>query len=198
MPVARSSKPSGEKNIIIQQVEFEDEQRAVRRCPAHPARPTTRGQNVTLRERLQAAVKDAMRAKERHKVTTLRLILAAVKDRDIVRRTEADERDDDVIITEIMARMIKQRHDSVTAYEEGGRLELAEKEREEIAVIESFLPRQLDDSEIEAACRKVVADLDATTLKDIGRCMAKLKEDYAGQMDFGKASKIIKDILSNG
>lgn len=138
-----------------------------------------------------------MRAKERRKVTTLRLILAAVKDRDIVRRTESDERDDDVIIMEIMQRMIKQRHDSITAYEEGGRLELAENEREEIRVIENFLPRQLDDSEIEAACHQVVLDLGATTLKDIGRCMAKLKEDYAGRMDFSKASRIIKDILSS-
>lgn len=137
-----------------------------------------------------------MRAKERRKVTTLRLILAAVKDRDIVRRTEADERDDDVIVTEIMARMIKQRHDSIKAYEEGGRLELAENEREEIEVIESFLPRQLNDSEIEAACHQVIKDLDATTLKDIGRCMAKLKEEYAGRMDFSKASKTIKDLLS--
>ncbi len=152
---------------------------------------------MTLRERLNAAVKDAMRAKERRKVTTLRLILAAVKDRDIVRRTESDERDDDVIIMEIMQRMIKQRHDSITAYEEGGRLELAENEREEIRVIENFLPRQLDDSEIEAACHQVVLDLGATTLKDIGRCMAKLKEDYAGRMDFSKASRIIKDILSS-
>lgn len=138
-----------------------------------------------------------MRAKEMRKVTTLRLILAAVKDRDIVRRTEADERDDDVIITEIMARMIKQRQDSITAYEEGGRLELAEKEREEIVVIESFLPRQLDESEIKAACEAVVAELDAQTLKDIGRCMAALKEQYAGRMDFSLASKTIKDILSD-
>ncbi|GEQ99521.1 aspartyl-tRNA amidotransferase subunit B [Iodidimonas muriae] len=151
---------------------------------------------MTLREKLNAAVKDAMRAREPRKVSTLRLILASVKDRDIVRRTEADERDDDVIISEIMTRMIKQRQDSITAYEEGGRLELAEKEREEIAVIEGFLPRQLGDDEILAACKAVVEELEATSLKDIGRCMAVLKERYAGKMDFSKASKQIKALLS--
>ncbi|GEQ97190.1 aspartyl-tRNA amidotransferase subunit B [Iodidimonas gelatinilytica] len=151
---------------------------------------------MTLREKLNAAVKDAMRAREPRKVSTLRLILASVKDRDIVRRTEADERDDDVIISEIMTRMIKQRQDSITAYEEGGRLELAEKEREEIAVIEGFLPRQLGDGEILAACKAVVEELEATSLKDIGRCMAVLKERYAGKMDFSKASKQIKALLS--
>ena len=151
---------------------------------------------MTLREKLNAAVKDAMRAREQRKVSTLRLILAAVKDRDIVRRTESDERDDDLIISEIMARMIKQRHDSIKAYEEGGRLELAEKEREEIDIISAFLPRQLGDEEIETACQTVVDELEATALKDIGRCMALLKERHAGQMDFAKASQTVKAILS--
>ncbi|GAK33722.1 aspartyl-tRNA amidotransferase subunit B [Iodidimonas nitroreducens] len=151
---------------------------------------------MTLREKLNAAVKDAMRAKEQRKLSTLRLILAAVKDRDIVRRTESDERDDDLIISEIMARMIKQRHDSIKAYEEGGRLELAEKEREEIDIISAFLPRQLGDEEIETACQAVVDELEATALKDIGRCMAVLKERHVGQMDFAKASQKVKAILS--
>lgn len=151
---------------------------------------------MSLREKLSAALKDAMRAKEARKVSTLRLILAAIKDRDIARRTDADEREDDIIISEILAKMIKQRHDSVTAYEEGGRLELADKEREEIAIIESFLPRQLDDQEIRTLCSGVIGEIGASSLKDIGRAMAVLKERYAGRMDFSKASKEIKDQLS--
>ncbi|GAB4126991.1 MAG: GatB/YqeY domain-containing protein [Rhodothalassiaceae bacterium] len=152
---------------------------------------------MSLRDDLNAALKDAMRAKETRKISTLRLILAAIKDRDIARRTESDERDDDVITSEILQKMIKQRQDSIVAYEEGGRLELADKEREEVAIIESFLPRQLDDDEIAKAVEDAITELGAASLKDIGRTMALLKERFAGRMDFSKASKAVKDRLSS-
>ncbi|GAB4571275.1 MAG: GatB/YqeY domain-containing protein [Rhodothalassiaceae bacterium] len=152
---------------------------------------------MSLRDDLNAALKDAMRAKETRKISTLRLILAAIKDRDIARRTESDERDDDVITSEILQKMIKQRQDSIVAYEEGGRLELADKEREEVAIIEGFLPRQLDDHEIAKAVEDAITELGAASLKDIGRTMALLKERFAGRMDFSKASKAVKDRLSS-
>ncbi|RMF13522.1 MAG: GatB/YqeY domain-containing protein [Alphaproteobacteria bacterium] len=150
---------------------------------------------MSLREQLQNALKEAMRDKNRRKVATLRLVLAAIKDRDIARRTEADERDDDVIIREILARMIKQRQDSIAAYEEGGRLELAEQERNEIDIIRSFLPRQLSDEEIRKAVETAIGEVEAKSLKDIGRVMAWLKEHHAGRMDFSKASRVVKELL---
>ncbi|WP_262689975.1 GatB/YqeY domain-containing protein [Kordiimonas aestuarii] len=150
-----------------------------------------------LRDELNQAMKAAMRAKEARKLSTIRLVLAAIKEKDIELRTaNADERDDDAMITDILSKMVKQRNDSIKAYEEGGRCELAEREREEIATIQEFLPKQLSDAEITSACREVVAEIGAEGLKDIGRCMAVLKERYAGQMDFAKASGMIKKLLS--
>ena len=138
-----------------------------------------------------------MRAKEARKVTTLRLILAAIKDRDIAARTEdKSEADDDVVIQQILGKMIKQRRDSIVAYEEGGRAELAEQEREEIGIIEKFLPEQMSDEEIAVACKETVSETGAQGLKDIGRVMGALKAKYAGQMDFSKASATVKEILS--
>jgi uncharacterized protein YqeY len=150
-----------------------------------------------LRDKLNQEMKAAMRAKEARKLSTIRLILAAIKEKDIELRTaNADERDDDAVITDILSKMVKQRNDSIKAYEEAGRCELAEREREEIVTIQDFLPKQLTDAEVEAACREVVAEIGAAGLKDIGRCMAVLKERYAGQMDFAKASGAIKKLLS--
>ncbi len=150
-----------------------------------------------LRDRLKDSLKEAMRAKDMTRVATLRLVLAAEKDRDIAARADGTaEAEDDAAIAEILTKMIKQRRDSIRAYEEGGRCELAEREREEIAVIESFLPKQLDESEIRAACQEAVAEAQAESLKDIGRCMGLLKDRYAGQMDFAKASQQVKSLLS--
>ena len=150
-----------------------------------------------LRDELNQSMKAAMRAKETRKLSTVRLILAAIKEKDIeLRTTDGGDRDDDAMITDILSKMVKQRRDSIKAYEEGGRCELAEQERVEIGIIEEFLPKQLSDAEIKAACEAVVADLGAVGLKDIGRCMAALKEKYAGQMDFAKASVTIKGMLS--
>lgn len=150
-----------------------------------------------LRDALNDALKDAMRAKDSCKVSTVRLILAAIKERDIADRSkDIEDRDDGAVITEILAKMVKQRRESIKAYEEAGRCELAEQERAEIDIIESFLPRQMDESQIKAACATIVAELHAEGLKDIGRCMGALKGRYAGQMDFAKASATVKGLLS--
>lgn len=150
-----------------------------------------------LRDELNQSMKAAMRAKESRKLSTVRLILAAVKEKDIELRTgDNADRDDNAIITDILSKMVKQRRDSIKAYEEAGRCELAEREREEIAIIEEFLPKQMSDAEIKAACEAVVKELGAEGLKDIGRCMGALKAKYAGQMDFAKASVTIKGMLS--
>lgn len=150
-----------------------------------------------LRERLSESLKDSMRAREAHKVSTLRLILAAIKDRDIAARTEdASEDDDDAVILKILSKMIKQRRDSIQAYEEAGRCELAERESDEIKIIEEFLPKQLSSEEIVVACTAAIADEGADSLKDIGRVMGVLKAQYTGQMDFSQASAKVKELLS--
>lgn len=150
-----------------------------------------------LRDKIKESLKNAMRAKEKCRLSTLRLILAAVQDRDIALRTEdTSDQDDDKLILEILAKMVKQRHDSIKAYEEGGRLELAEQERQEIGIIGEFLPEQLGDAEIAKACQEAVAETGAKSLKDMGKVMGILKSKFAGVMDFAKASHTIKDLLS--
>ncbi|MEE8371777.1 MAG: GatB/YqeY domain-containing protein [Sphingomonadales bacterium] len=150
-----------------------------------------------LRERLKEALKDAMREQQARKRGTIRLILAAVKDRDIAARVEdRDDRDDDAIITDILSKMIKQRRESIKAYEEGGRCELAEQEGEEISIIEDFLPRQLSDDEVAAAVSSAVEEAGAGSLKDMGRVMGALKAKYSGRMDFGRASALVKQKLT--
>ncbi len=150
-----------------------------------------------LRDDLTAAMKDAMRAKDKRKLSTVRLILAAIKESDIAARgTDNADIDDDAKVIDILSKMVKQRRDSIKAYEEAGRCELAEQEKDEITIIQEFLPKQMDEDEIKAACDAVVAELGATGLKDIGRCMGALKAKYAGQMDFAKASVTIKGMLS--
>lgn len=150
-----------------------------------------------LRERLQDALKSAIKAKDVRKRSTLRLILAAIKDREISERT-ADGKDhvsDDDILG-ILAKMVRQREDSLKIYEEAGRLELAEQEREEIVIVESFLPKQMSEEEVQKACDNLVAEIGASGLKDMGKMMGALKKRYAGQMDFGKANKKVKELLS--
>ena len=150
-----------------------------------------------LREKIKDALKDAMKAKEGRRVATLRLIMAAVKDRDIAMRTEdATEQDDDAVILGILGKMVKQRGDSIQAYEEAGRLELAEQERQEIEIISDFLPKQMSDEEIEDAAKKAVSETGAESLKDMGKVMGLLKSRHAGAMDFAKASQAIKDLLA--
>jgi len=131
------------------------------------------------------------------RVTTLRLINAAIKDRDIAARSEdrCDGVTDEEILT-ILTKMVKQREDSSEAFEKGGRPELAEQERAEIAVIRDFMPRQLGDAEIEQAVHEVIEELGAAGLKDMGRSMAALKERYSGAMDFGRAGAVMKKALA--
>ncbi len=148
---------------------------------------------MDIRSRINAAVKDAMRAKEADRLSTLRLINAAIKDRDIAARGEGqgDFVSDDAILG-ILGKMVKQRQESARAYAEGARPELAEKELAEIRVIEEFLPRQLSEAEAEAAVVAAIAEVGATSIRDMGKVMAALKGRYTGQMDFGKAGPLVK------
>ena len=150
-----------------------------------------------LRDSFTDALKAAMKARDHLTVSTVRLIIAKLKEQDIDARGKG--KSDGIADTEIqqmLLGMIKQRRDSITLYEQGKRPELAEKERGEIAIIERFLPKQLDDAELEAAAKAVIASTGAAGMKDMGRTMAALKERYAGQMDAAKASQVVKRLLS--
>jgi len=151
---------------------------------------------MDLRERLDKALKQAMRDRDTGRLATLRLINAAIKDQEIAGRG-ADGAGDvgDAEIRSILAKMTKQRKESVRAYEEGGRLDLAEGERAEMKVIEEFLPRQLSDEEVAAAIDKAIGDVGASSIRDMGKSMGKLKQRHAGQMDFGAVGPMVKDRL---
>lgn len=150
-----------------------------------------------LRAKMNEALKEAMRAKDQRAISTLRLILAALKDRDIAARSKnQDGQIGDDEILQMLQSMVKQREDSIAMYEQGGRLELAQQEQEEIDVIARFLPKQLDDDEILEAVDATIADLGASSLKEMGKVMAELRANYAGRMDFGKASGMVKQKLS--
>ncbi|MFP6729255.1 MAG: GatB/YqeY domain-containing protein [Alphaproteobacteria bacterium] len=149
-----------------------------------------------LRERLREELKLATLARDQHKLSTLRLILAALKDRDIAARGNGQTdgvSDDDIL--QLLTKMVKQRRESIRLYEQGGRIDLAGREAEEIAIIETFLPSQLTDDETAAAITEVIADVGAKGLKDMGPTMAALKERYAGRMDFSKVGLLVKERL---
>ena len=152
---------------------------------------------MELRERISADTKEAMKARQTARLSTLRLISAAIKDREIAARTDGGDQDglSEADLTAILSKMVKQRQESAKAYEEGGRLELAERELDEIALIQSYLPRQLDDAETHAAIDKAISDLGAESIRDMGRVMAELRTHYAGQMDFGAVGPVIKERL---
>ena len=150
-----------------------------------------------LRERVSDALKISQKAKEARKVSTLRLILAALKDRDIAARGEGNENgvpDEDIIA--MLGTMVRQRHEAIVLYERGERPELAQQEREEIDIIQEFLPIQLDEGEISEAVKEAIVRLDANGLKDMGPIMAELRGLFAGRMDFGRASQMVKEQLS--
>ncbi len=150
-----------------------------------------------LREQFNEQIKEAMKAKDTKRLSTLRMVTAALKDRDIAARTETSREllgDDEIL--QLLAKMIKQREESATAYDAGKRPELAAGEREEIDIIRAFMPKQMSPEETKAAAQAVVAETGATAMKDMGKVMAVMKERYAGQMDFAKASAVVKDILS--
>jgi uncharacterized protein YqeY len=150
-----------------------------------------------LRDQLNNAVKEAMKARDQKRLATLRLIQANIKDKDIAGRTEESREgiSDDEILA-LFGKLIKSREDSIALYEKGGRAELAEAEKAEIAILREFMPRQLDETETKAAIAAVVAETGAASLKDMGKVMAALKERYTGTMDFGKAGALIKAQLS--
>jgi uncharacterized protein YqeY len=151
---------------------------------------------MDLRERIGAGLKTAMRDKDAARLSTLRLINAAIKDQDIALRGEGrPDGVDEAGVLAILGKMVKQRQESARAYEEGGRLELAEKERAEIGVIEEYLPRQLSEEEVEAAVTRAIAETGAEGLRDMGRVMAALKARYTGQMDFGAVGPMVKGRL---
>lgn len=152
-----------------------------------------------LRNRLSEALKEAMKAKDPRRVSTLRLILAAIKDRDIQARTDglsAVVPDEEILA--VLQKMIKQRRESIEHYEAGGRMELAQQEQDEIDIIQGYLPKQLNEAETEAAAREAIAAVGAAGIKDMGRVMACLKERHAGELDFGKAGPMVKRLLTGG
>ena len=149
-----------------------------------------------LRDDLNLALKSAMKAKETRSTTTLRLIMAAIKDRDIAAREKSNfDGIDDQEILALLQKMVKQRRESIDIYEKAGRTDSAQQEREEIEVIERFLPRAMSEEEIAEAVAKVIEETEASSVKDMGKVMAQLRSLYTGQMDFGKASGLIKERL---
>lgn len=148
-----------------------------------------------MRERINAALKGAVEAGDKRRSATLRLICTAISDRAGAAREQGRDGIASEEILDILRRMIRQRVETVTEYEEAGKLDLAQQESEEIAIIEEFLPKQFDDSEIEQACQAVVNALGAHGLRDMGRTMSALKERYPNQMDFARASCVVKDLL---
>jgi uncharacterized protein YqeY len=149
-----------------------------------------------IRDDIKAAQIAAMKARDTTTVNATRLIQAAIKNRDIELRTSSSTPDDDLVVTEVLQKMIKQRRESIELYEKGGRQELADAEKAEVEVIERFLPQQMSDADATLAIDAIATELGATSVKDMGRVMAALKERHAGQLDMSKASALVKARLS--
>ena len=152
---------------------------------------------MTLRNKIQTELKDSLINKDKIKTATTRLIMAALKDRDIEDRAKGNDNGvDDIVILQMLQSMIKQRRESIEIYTKGDRKDLAEQEAKEIKVIETFLPQQMNDTEIKEAATTSIQDIAAESLRDMGKVMTQLREKYAGKMDFSKASQIVKDLLA--
>ena len=149
-----------------------------------------------IRDEINDQLKKAMLNKDKDYTSTLRLILAAIKDREIIERAKNKTVEDDIII-EVLSKMVKQRVESADIYKKNERLELAKKEEYEISIIRNFMPTQLSDDEVKTIINKIIKDNNASSIKDMGVVMGELKKEYSGQLDFGAAGKMIKDILSN-
>jgi uncharacterized protein YqeY len=147
-----------------------------------------------MRARITQDVKDAMKAGDKARLSTLRLITAAIKDRELGVGGPATEVGDAEVVA-ILQKMVKQRRESIATYENAGRTDLADQEKAEIAILEGYLPKQMDEAGVKAAVSALIAELGAAGPKDMGRVMGALKERYAGQMDFGKASGVVKELL---
>ena len=148
-----------------------------------------------LRDKILSDTKDAMRAGEKAKLGTLRLMSSAIKSADIEARPSGKDAISDAEILQVFAKMVKQRRDSVEQFTSGGRPELAAAEQAEIAVIESYMPQQMNDAEVKAAASGIIKDIGAAGMKDMGKVISAMKDKFAGQMDFGKASGIVKELL---
>ena len=151
-----------------------------------------------LRERFTADMKEAMKAGEKGRLGAIRLIQAALKDKDIEARGAGKEPLSDEEILAMLQKMVKQRQESITMYEQGGRTELAQQEKDEVTVISSYLPQQMDEAETKAAIEAAIAETGAASMKDMGKVVAALRAKYAGRMDFAKASGLVKDLLPKG
>lgn len=147
-----------------------------------------------MRDRIMQAVKDAMKGGDKARLSALRMVQAKIKDADIAARPSRDKITEPEIV-DLLAKMVKQRRESIELYNQGGRQELADQESAEIAVIEAFMPKQLGESEVKAAIEAVIKESGAASVKDMGKVMASLKEKFAGQMDFAKASAMVKTLL---
>ena len=151
---------------------------------------------MEMRERISSGLKDAMKNQDKARLATLRLINAAIKDREIAMRGDGEKTGvSDADVLGILGKMVKQRQESARAYDEGGRLDLAEREREEIEVIEEFLPKKLSEAEVAKAVEAAIRGSEATSIRDMGRVMGALKAEYAGQMDFGRVGPMVKELL---
>lgn len=148
-----------------------------------------------LRDTIKAAQIEAMKAGDKGRLAAIRLILAKLKDKDIELRTAATVPDDDVVVTDVLQKMAKQRRESITLYEQGGRQELAEIEKAELAVIETFLPQQMGEDEVKAAIAAIIAETGAAGMKDMGKVVAALKAKHGTQLDMGKTSGLVKAAL---
>ena len=149
-----------------------------------------------LREEIKSAQIAAMKAGDKPRLNAVRLILAKLKDRDIELRTAAQVPDDDTLVVEVLQKMGKQRRESIALYEQGGRQELADAEKAELAVIESFMPAQMSEAETSAAIEAIKAELGASSVKDMGKVMAELKSRHGSQLDMSKASGLVKAALN--
>ncbi|MFM2279938.1 MAG: hypothetical protein RLZZ444_2169 [Pseudomonadota bacterium] len=149
-----------------------------------------------MREKLMSALKEAMKAKDSRRMTTIRMVQSAIKDLEIANRTKPNPETTDGDIAALLSKLVKQREESAKMYVEGGRPELADNERAEIAIISEFMPKQLSEDEVIAIIKGIIAETGASSIKDMGKCMALLKERYPGQLDFSKASGQIKTLLS--
>ena len=148
-----------------------------------------------LRDEINNALKDAMKARDERRVSTLRLVNSALKNADIEARGQNKGPLGDDELLALLAKMIKQRQESIDLYEKGGRADLAQQERDEIAIIAAYLPKQMSDAEVRTAITQAIADTSASSMKDMGKVIAALKARYAGQMDFGKVSPLVKELL---
>ena len=165
---------------------------------AAAGRETNFTRTIVLRDEINTALKEALKAQDKLRTSTLRLVNAALKDRDIEARGHGKDPLGDDDLRSLLAKMVKQREESAKIYAENARPELAEQERAEIAVIQDFLPKQLSEAESRAIITALVAEIEAKGIKDMGRTISVLKERYAGAMDFGKASALVKEALTAG